>query len=80
MISDVHYIELYINGGLMELESQDSLNLRLNSVLFNPTQTTTKQGEYSYSFELPSTPNNDKILDYGNNLSKINKYQDKYIR
>ena len=78
MISDVHYIELYINGGLMELESQDSLNLRLNSVLFNPTQTTTKQGEYSYSFELPSTPNNDKILDYGNNLSKINKFHARY--
>lgn len=78
MISDVHYIELYINGGLMELESQDSLNLRINSVLFNPTQTTTKQGEYSYSFELPSTPNNDKILNYGNNLSKINKFHARY--
>lgn len=78
MISDVHYIELYINGGLMELESQDSLNLRINSVLFNPTQTTTKQGEYSYSFELPSTPNNDKILNYANNLSKINKFHARY--
>ena len=78
MISDVHYIELYINGGLMELESQDSLNLRINSVLFNPTQTTIKQGEYSYSFELPSTPNNDKILNYGNNLSKINKFHARY--
>ena len=78
MISDVHYIELYINGGLMELESQDSINLRINSVLFNPTQTTTKQGEYSYSFELPSTPNNDKILDYGNNLSKLNKFHARY--
>lgn len=78
MISDVHYIELYINGGLMELESQDSINLRINSVMFNPTQTTTKQGEYSYSFELPSTPNNDKILDYGNNLSKLNKFNARY--
>lgn len=78
MISDVHYIELYINGGLMELESQESLNLRINSVLFNPTQTTTKQGEYSYSFELPSTPNNDKILNYANNLSKINKFHARY--
>ena len=73
MISDVHYIELYINGGLMELESQDSLNLRINSVLFTPTQTTTKQGEYSYSFDIPSTPTNDKILNYANNLSRTNK-------
>lgn len=78
MISNVHYIELYINGGLMELESQESLHLRINNTLFNPTQTTTKQAEYSYSFEIPSTPNNDKILDYANNLSKINKFHTRY--
>ena len=78
MISNVHYIELYINGGLMELESQESLHLRMNNTLFNPTQTTTKQAEYSYSFEIPSTPNNDKILDYANNLSKINKFHTRY--
>mgnify|MGYP002519273889 CR=1 FL=1 len=78
MISNVHYIELYIKGQLVELESQDSLNLRINTVLFNPTQTTTKQGEYSYSFDIPSTPINDKILDYANNLSKINKFHARY--
>jgi len=78
MISNVHYIELYINGGLMELESQESLHLRINNVLFNPTQTSTKQAEYSYSFDIPSTPNNDKILDYANNLSKINKFRTRY--
>lgn len=78
MVSNTHYIELYIKGQLVELESQDSLNLRINSVLFNPTQTTTKQGEYSYSFDIPSTPINDKILDYANNLSKINKFHARY--
>lgn len=78
MISDVHYIELYIKGQLVELESQDSLNLRINSVLFNPTQTTTKQGEYSYSFDIPSTPTNDKILNYANNLSRTNKFHARY--
>lgn len=78
MISSNHYIELYINKQLIELESQESLNLRINNVLFNPTKTTTKQAEYSYSFDIPSTPHNDKILDYANNLSKLNKFHSRY--
>lgn len=78
MISDVHYIELWINKQLIELESQDSLNLRINNVLFNPTKTTTTQAEYSYSFNIPSTPNNDRILDYANNLAKTNKFRARY--
>lgn len=78
MISNVHYIELYIQGQLVELESQTSLNLRINSVLFNPTKTSTKQGEYSYSFDIPSTPKNDKIFNYANTLSKTNKFHARY--
>ena len=78
MVSNVHYIELFIKGQLVELEAQDSLNLRINNVLFNPARTTTKQAEYSFSFEIPSTPINDKILDYANNLSKANKFHSRY--
>lgn len=78
MISSVHYLELYINGELMELKSQDSLNLRINNVIFNPTEVKTAQGEYSFSFELPSTPHNDKVLNYANNLSRLNKFHTRY--
>lgn len=78
MVSNVHYIELYINKELIELESQDSLNLRINNVLFDPTKTTTTQAEYSYSFDIPSTPNNDRILNYANNLSRANKFHARY--
>lgn len=78
MISSTHYLELYINNSLIELESQDSLNLRMNSVLFNPTKTVTTQADYSYSFDIPSTPHNDKALDYANNLSKLNKFHARY--
>ena len=78
MIQNVHYIELYINGQLMELQSQESLNLRINSVLFIPTEVKTTQAEYSFSFDLPSTPHNDKILNYANNFSRINKYHTRY--
>ena len=78
MVSSNHYIELYVNGQLIELESQDSLNLRINNVLFNPTKTTTTQAEYSYSFEIPSTENNNKVFDYANVLSKPNKFRARY--
>ena len=78
MISDVHYIELWINKQHIELESQESLNLRINNVLFDPTKTSTTQAEYSYSFDIPSTPNNDRILGYANNLSKMNKFHARY--
>lgn len=78
MISNVNYIELYINKQLMELKSQDSLNLRINNVLFNPAEVSTTQAEYSFSFSIPSTPNNDKILNYANNLSKLNKFHARY--
>ena len=78
MVSNIHYIELFINGELMELESQESLNLRLNNVLFNPTKTSTVQGEYSYSFTIPDTPNNSRVLNYGNCLAKTNKFHARY--
>lgn len=78
MVTNNHYIELYIANELIELESQDSLNLRINNVLFNPEKNTTTQAEYSYSFSIPSTPNNDRILSYANNLSKANKFHTRY--
>lgn len=78
MVSNNHYIELWINNQPIEIESQDSLNLRLNNVLFRPTETSTSQGEYSYSFDIPSTPNNNKVFDYANNLSKVNKFRTRY--
>lgn len=78
MISDEHLIELWVNKQLIELQSQESLNLRINNVLFNPTSTSTIQSEYSYSFDIPSTPNNDKIFDYANILAKTNKFRARY--
>ena len=78
MIYKAHYLELFINGQLADIESQESLNLRIDNVLFEPTKTTTKQIEYSYSFSLPATPNNNKIFDHANVLSKPNKFHNRY--
>lgn len=78
MIEKNHYIELWINGKLAELESQDGLNLRVNNVVYNPTKVAQQSGEYSFSFSLPSTNVNDKIFDFANNLSKLNKFRARY--
>ena len=45
MISSKHYIELWVNRKMVELEDQDSLGIRLNAVLFNPTKVTTTKSE-----------------------------------
>ena len=73
-----HYIELYVNKHQVELKSQDSLNLRINNVIFDPTKVVTTTGEYSYSFKIPSTPNNNKIFGNANVLAKTNKFQARY--
>ena len=78
MIYKSHLIELWVNGKKLELESQKSLNLRFQNVLFNPEKITSTQAEYSFEFEIPSTPKNDKILDYANNLSKLNKFHTRW--
>lgn len=78
MIYKEHYIELFVNGQKVDLESQKSLNLRFNNVLYDPEKISSNQGEYSFEFELPSTPNNDRIFDYANNLSKLNKFHSRW--
>lgn len=75
MVYKSHYIEIYVNGKLLELESQDSLNLRFQNTIYDPEKISSTQAEYSFEFEIPSTPNNDKIFDYANNLSKLNKFR-----
>lgn len=79
IITDKHYISLYINGRLVDLKDDASLSIRLNDVLFNPEQTKTTQASYSFTFTVPSTPNNDSILGYSNAMDKLNKFNVRYI-
>ena len=78
MLHKNHNISIIVNGKQVELGSQSQLNLRLNNVVYNPEKTTSTQAEYSYEFELPATPHNNKIFDYANNLSKLNKFHNKW--
>lgn len=77
-ISSVHYIELYINKQLIELGSQDSLRIRINDNLFDISKVSTTQATWSYSFDIPATPNNNRVLGYGNVPSKTNKFSSRY--
>lgn len=78
MIYKEHLIELWVNGNKVELESQKSLNMRFNNVLFDPTKVSSTQAEYSFEFEIPATKKNNVIFDYANNLSKLNKFHNRY--
>lgn len=78
MVYKEHFLELHINGYKVDLESQKSLNLRFQNVLYDPEKIASNQAEYSFEFELPSTPNNDKIFDYANNLSRLNKFHSRW--
>lgn len=78
MVYKEHLVELWVNGKKVEFESQESVNVRFNNVLFDPTKISSSQAEYSFEFELPCTPNNNKIFDYANNLSKLNKFRPRW--
>ena len=78
MIYKEHYIELWVNGNKVELENQKSVSMRFNNVLFDPTKISSNQAEYSFEFEVPCTPKNNIIFDYANNLSKTNKFHQRY--
>ncbi len=78
MIYKEHYIELIVNKQQVEFTSQSDINIRLNSVINDPTKMGYSQAEYSFEFEIPSTPTNNKIFDYANNLAKLNKFHNRY--
>lgn len=78
MIYKEHLIELWVNGNKVELEDQKSVSMRFNNVLFDPTKISSNQAEYSFEFEVPATQKNNVIFDYANNLSKLNKFHQRY--
>ncbi len=78
MIYREHYIELFVNGQAVEFESQKDVSIRFNNVLQDPTKISYTQAEYSFSFDLPCSPTNNKIFDHANVLSKPNKFRSRY--
>ena len=76
MVYKEHNIELIVNRKQVDLG--DDFNIRINNVINDPVKLDYNQAEYSYSFNLPATKNNNIIFDYANNLSKLNKFHNRY--
>lgn len=79
MIHDNHFISIYIGGRQLDITDQKSLNLRINNILFDAATLLTTQAEYSFSFDLPATPNNNRIFDYADNFAKIGKFGQRFL-
>lgn len=78
MLRKIHQVDIIVNNQPIELYDPEKLNLRINNVIFKPEEITSKNGEYSFSFEIPATPNNNKIFNFANNMSKLNKFNTLY--
>lgn len=78
MVYKEHLVELWVNKQKVELDSQESVNIRFNNVIFDPTKITSTQAEYSFEFELPCTPVNNRIFDFANDLAKLNKFHSRW--
>jgi len=76
MIYKEHNIELIVNRKQVDLGND--FNVRINNVINDPTKMGYTQAEYSYSFNLPATKNNNVIFDYANSLPKLNKFHNRY--
>lgn len=77
MLINNHRAELFINGNLIDM-NEDGLGIKLNNTLINPSKITASTTSYSYSFKVPLTPNNAKVLGNINALSKRNKFNVRY--
>lgn len=78
MIHKIHYVSLTVNGREVDLFSQEDLNLRINNVLYDPTEIKMSDAEYSFSFDLPISPTNQQIFGFADNLAVLNKFNKKF--
>lgn len=78
MVYKQSFVELLVNNETVDIESQESINIRLNNVLYNPAEINSSEAEYSFSFDLPATPKNNRIFSYANNPSAVNKFTKVY--
>lgn len=78
MIQSNSTLDILVGGQRVDILDRSSINLRMNNVVYDPTEINNTQAEYSFSFNLPTTPNNNKIFDYANELAKVNKFKNTY--
>ena len=74
MITKRHKLSIIVNGEVLEVESQDKINLRVNNTVYNPEKVSVTQSEYSFSFNVPQTPKNNRIFGFANVPSVKGKF------
>lgn len=65
-------IELYIDNKLCDLNTD--FGIRLNRQLINPAELNTKNAQFSFSIELPTSSTNNAILHYTHVEEAVNKF------
>lgn len=74
MITKRNTLEIIVNGQPLEFTSQDSINLRINNNTYDPEKLSVTQSEYSFSFTVPTSPNNNKAFGFSNTPSVRGKF------
>ncbi|MDR0825236.1 MAG: hypothetical protein LBN74_09090 [Prevotella sp.] len=72
-------IELYIKNRLCDIDSPESLGIRLKRQFINPAELSVKDAQKSYEITLPATPANNEIFSYANveeTQGKFRVYED----
>lgn len=69
-----HHTDIIVGGEVLELFSQKELNLRMNAEIYDPSEISTEQGDYSFEFELPATPHNCRVFGYANVFDRPLKF------
>jgi hypothetical protein len=70
-------VELFVNKQLVDV-LEDGIGIRINNKLNDPTKITYNQSEFSYTFSLPTTPNNNRIFGFANVPSARHKFSRRY--
>ena len=78
MITSNHHIDIYVDGQLLDQPTPDGVKLSINNVIFDPTELKGTQAEYSFEFQLPCSPTNNKVFGHANVLSRPNKFKTRY--
>ena len=59
-------LSIYVNNQLLDLQDVSNLNIRLNNTLFDVSKLQGSTSEWSFSFNIPETPNNNQIFNFVN--------------
>ena len=64
-MADINNIKILLsNGSVLDYESETSLGIKLNRIVDDLNDPSKRFGDFSYTFNLPRTKNNDQVFEY----------------